>query len=254
MDNKELSDTDEIFTLSEAANYLKLAERTILRMVQRKEIPAFKIASQWRIRKLMLDEWLYTQTTIPSVQQADAADKTPVSRMVDPKYMIPDIQPGTKPEILDALTDPLSQDISRGELDSFRRELLHREEMASTALGHGFAVPHLRQPQNNPLNGPLVLIGRCPAGCDFVALDHNPVYLFFLVVSRSEYSHLNILSKIFGLMHLHGALELFMEDREKPDFEEILVRLEGRLYANTPELVFNTDSPRTSQNKKGGSL
>ena len=46
MDNKVLS--GNLMTLSEIANYLKVAEKTVLRMIQKDEIPCVKIASQWR--------------------------------------------------------------------------------------------------------------------------------------------------------------------------------------------------------------
>ncbi|HEB11433.1 MAG TPA: DNA-binding protein, partial [Spirochaetales bacterium] len=48
--------TLDIMTLSEVAQYLKLAEKTVLRMVHRGSIPAVKIASQWRFLRSVINE------------------------------------------------------------------------------------------------------------------------------------------------------------------------------------------------------
>ena len=51
----------EVLTLREVAEYLRMSRSTIYRLVQKGQIPAIKIASQWRFKKGVLDEWLETQ-------------------------------------------------------------------------------------------------------------------------------------------------------------------------------------------------
>lgn len=48
----------EILTLEEAAAYLKAGKRTIYRLAQRGEIPAFKLGGTWRFRRSELDRWI----------------------------------------------------------------------------------------------------------------------------------------------------------------------------------------------------
>ena len=48
---KKSSETTEILTLEEVANYLKVTTRTIYRMLDENQIPAFKIRGTWRFRK-----------------------------------------------------------------------------------------------------------------------------------------------------------------------------------------------------------
>ena len=48
----------EILTVKEVAEYLRMNQMTIYKMAQKGEIPAFKIASNWRFRKEEIDEWL----------------------------------------------------------------------------------------------------------------------------------------------------------------------------------------------------
>jgi excisionase family DNA binding protein len=49
---------DEIFTLDEVSAYLKAGKRTVYRLAQSGEIPAFKLGGTWRFRRSELDRWI----------------------------------------------------------------------------------------------------------------------------------------------------------------------------------------------------
>jgi len=53
---------DDVLTLKDVAEYLKVTERTIYRMVADRKIPAFKVGGSWRFRLAEIDEWIKTQT------------------------------------------------------------------------------------------------------------------------------------------------------------------------------------------------
>jgi excisionase family DNA binding protein len=55
---------DEILTLPEVAHLLKVAEKTVYTMVQRSEIPAFKVRGQWRFKRDDLHEWIEQQKLV----------------------------------------------------------------------------------------------------------------------------------------------------------------------------------------------
>ncbi len=48
---------NDIMTLEEVANYLKLKPQTIYTWAQEKKIPAAKIGKEWRFKKSIIDEW-----------------------------------------------------------------------------------------------------------------------------------------------------------------------------------------------------
>ena len=48
----------EILTLEEVAAYLKAGKRTVYRLAQKGEIPAFKLGGTWRFRRSELDRWI----------------------------------------------------------------------------------------------------------------------------------------------------------------------------------------------------
>ena len=49
---------EKLFTLYELAVYLRLNKFTVYRMVERKELPAIKVANQWRFKEKDIDRWL----------------------------------------------------------------------------------------------------------------------------------------------------------------------------------------------------
>ncbi|WP_413162350.1 methylation-associated defense system helix-turn-helix domain-containing protein MAD1 [Aeromonas salmonicida] len=53
---------DEILTIKQVAEYLKVTERTIYRHAAGKKIPAFKVGGTWRFRKSDIDAWILAQT------------------------------------------------------------------------------------------------------------------------------------------------------------------------------------------------
>ncbi len=52
---------DHVLTVKEVAVILKLADKTVYSMVQRAELPAFKVRGQWRVRKIDFDRWMAVQ-------------------------------------------------------------------------------------------------------------------------------------------------------------------------------------------------
>jgi excisionase family DNA binding protein len=53
--------SDEIFTLPDVAQLLKVAEKTVYTMAQKGELPAFKVRGQWRFKRADIDAWIEQQ-------------------------------------------------------------------------------------------------------------------------------------------------------------------------------------------------
>ncbi len=53
--------TDQIMTLKEVAEYLKLAEKTAYRLAAEGKLPGFKVGGSWRFRHSELEEWIKIQ-------------------------------------------------------------------------------------------------------------------------------------------------------------------------------------------------
>jgi PTS system nitrogen regulatory IIA component len=85
--------------------------------------------------------------------------------------------------------------LAESELDGVTRAILSREELGSTGIGQGVAVPHTRHPTVDRLIGTVALSRR---GVDFAALDGDPVDILFLLVSPPNQpgDHLRALENI----------------------------------------------------------
>ena len=85
--------------------------------------------------------------------------------------------------------------VSAADLEGVTRAILTREELGSTGIGQGVAVPHTRHPSVNRLVGTVALARH---GVDFLALDGEPVDIFFLLISPPNQpgDHLRALENI----------------------------------------------------------
>ncbi len=58
---------DDVLTIREVADYLKVNEKTVYSLAQKRRIPAFKVGGQWRFRRGDLDAWISAQTAASAV-------------------------------------------------------------------------------------------------------------------------------------------------------------------------------------------
>ena len=74
--------------------------------------------------------------------------------------------------------------------------LIKREQNGSTGFGKGVAVPHAKHPKIKKMAG---AVGRSAGGIDFAALDHQPVYTIFLLLSpeNQPQQHLQAMNIVF---------------------------------------------------------
>lgn len=95
----------------------------------------------------------------------------------DRKAIDLDLTGTTRDEILRELVALLDLDSDSAELV---RMLKRRENLGSTGIGRGIAIPHCR---SNLVERLRVAYGRRQAGIDFNAIDNQPVHDFFLIVA-----------------------------------------------------------------------
>ncbi len=85
--------------------------------------------------------------------------------------------------------------LAEADMEGVARAILGREELGSTGIGQGVAVPHTRHPTVDRLLG---TVARSRHGVDFAALDGEPVDIFFLLISPPNQpgDHLRALENI----------------------------------------------------------
>ena len=80
------------------------------------------------------------------------------------------------------------------------RALHEREQLHSTGIGDGIALPHARNALPGVVDQPLIVFGRHPQGIPFGAVDGKPARLFFLLLAPSVSQHLGMLARISRLL------------------------------------------------------
>ncbi len=78
--------------------------------------------------------------------------------------------------------------------------LIEREEMHSTGIGDGLALPHTRNTLGGLVMEPLIVFGRHSKGIDYGAIDSKPVHLFFLLLTTSITQHLHVLARMSRIL------------------------------------------------------
>ncbi len=232
MDNNIL--IDNIMTLSDVAEYLKLAEKTVLRMVHRGEIPCVKIASQWRFSRNIIDDWLLSRMQVlpkNDLSRIIEKDSTvlPLSRLMDPSYVLPAIRSGSKEDVLRQLVQPLVSAGIETDKEQLLGKLLARETMASTAIRNGVAIPHVRNPEELSNASPLIISGICREGTDFDSTDGKKTTLFFLVYTNSVVVHVRAIARISRMLASEQVKEELISADTSSDYIHIIMKYENLL-------------------------
>jgi mannitol/fructose-specific phosphotransferase system IIA component (Ntr-type) len=107
------------------------------------------------------------------------------------------------------------------DMESVIRLILGREELGSTGIGQGVAVPHTRHPTLQGLVGTVAISRR---GVDFAALDGEPVDIFFLLVSPHNQpgAHLRALENISRHLKDERFVSFLRQARTRESVVEIL--------------------------------
>jgi PTS system nitrogen regulatory IIA component len=131
-----------------------------------------------------------------------------------------ELEGGSKDEILKEMIGLLRLD-EKSEGMLFKM-LKRRENLGSTGIGRGIAIPHCRSLVVNKLR---VAFGRKKQGVDFRAIDEKPVHFFFLIVApplEVSNQYLPVLGKIAQFSKESDVPSRLMQIREPKEFLALL--------------------------------
>jgi PTS system fructose-specific IIA component/PTS system nitrogen regulatory IIA component len=123
-------------------------------------------------------------------------------------------------EVIDALVGAGA--VSPELRDEFVKAIIKREKRGSTGFGHGVAVPHVKHPAISKM---VVAIAVSPHGIEFNALDKQPVYSMFLLLSPEDKpeDHLDAMEAIFGNLS-HETFRRFLRQAETVEHVRTLLQ------------------------------
>ena len=102
------------------------------------------------------------------------------------------------------------------ERQTLLRALHEREQLHSTGIGDGIALPHARNALVGLVDHPLIVFGRHAQGIPYNAIDAVPARLFFLLIAPTVTEHLAILARLSRLLR-EPKLRKNLLSAEKPE-------------------------------------
>lgn len=141
-----------------------------------------------------------------------------ISEYLKPKAIIMDIKARDKLAAIKELVDYMVEHKLVKDGNEFLQALAKRENLESTGIGDGIAIPHAR---TNAVKDLVLAFARSPGGVDFSAIDGKPSHIIFLIASpddkKSEY--IMTLARLSRLLRKHEVREKL---RNAGDPDEIL--------------------------------
>ncbi|MDR2210595.1 MAG: PTS sugar transporter subunit IIA [Spirochaetaceae bacterium] len=215
---------DDILTIEEVARYLRVSERTVYDWAQKGEIPSGKIGTVWRFKKTEIEKWVNNRLAAQNLEpQFDAIQ---VESIVSPDRVV-FLNYASKRDALMALAENLANAPQVKNREELTLEIIKREDLMSTAIGRGIAIPHVRLGSVTDL---VVSVGISRVDIvDFQALDDEPVRLL-LMIAASYNQHAYYLQ----------TLSFFSARLKKANLRSALLRAESvqEVYA----LLIETNS------------
>ena len=119
--------------------------------------------------------------------------------------------------------------IPESEYEGIVKAIMRREDLGSTGIGRGIAVPHTKHPSVDRLVGTVAI---SPEGIDFCSLDCEKVTLFFLLISPPDCpgEHLRALEHITRQLKDEAFCKYLKQSRTKEDILQLLEEADNNVY------------------------
>jgi PTS system fructose-specific IIA component/PTS system nitrogen regulatory IIA component len=142
---------------------------------------------------------------------------------VVPEAIIADLDVETKEQAIRALVGSMKNAgcVQQDDQDGIVTAILKREELGSTGIGNGVAVPHTKHPSVDRLVATIALSKK---GVDFASLDGEAVYVLFLLISPPDQpgDHLRCLENISRHLRNQNFCNFMRQVRSKEEVLELL--------------------------------
>ncbi len=117
--------------------------------------------------------------------------------------------------------------VDQAACDEIVAALVKREKNGSTGFGKGVAVPHVKHAAINKMVG---AVGRSADGIDFAALDSQPVYSIFLLLSpeNQPQQHLQAMNIVFSNLQKDMFRRFLRQSDSKQKIVDLLEEADGK--------------------------
>lgn len=222
-------------SIRDLTRILNVAEGTVSRWIKQRGLPAQQVGGQYRVHRAELLEWATANGLPVSLElfdrlEADAEAVPSLAEALEVGGILYDLEGTNKDRALRALVQilPMPDGMDR---ESLLRLFLAREASASTAIGDGIAIPHVRNPIVLHVSRPMVTLAFLSQPVDFGALDGEPVHVLFSIISPTNRSHLQLLARLSFALHDGQLRRTVIRHAPREAILQEVRRVEARLGA-----------------------
>jgi len=225
-------------SLEDFAKYVGMDAREVRRLADRGELPTHKVGGQWRFNRARVTEWLqqemhtFDEKRLVSLERAMGASSSDalVTDIIGLDGIELAMAASTKASVLRELVNLADRTGLLYDAEGLLEAVLEREEMCSTALNHGIAIPHPRQPMPYVSAEPLICVARVQGGIWFGSPYREKTRLFFLICSHKDRHHLRVLARLMRLLD-GDMVERIMETDDREELLQMLIAKENEVIA-----------------------
>ncbi|MBW2108532.1 MAG: PTS sugar transporter subunit IIA [Deltaproteobacteria bacterium] len=215
-------------TIDQVSKWLNLPVNTLQRWVRQGKIPVYKSDNGYVFLERELKDWADSRGIFltPKQEARDKADRLRDFRLTDAMKKggtIHEVKGEGVSGVLKAVVQaaPLDRRIDR---DVLFRRLIEREELSSTGIGEGIAIPHPRFPLADGPEEPSITTAFLDSLVDYGSIDGVPVFVLFLMLSPSPKVHLTLLGKLSHLLKDASFKRLL---KQRPVEQDLLAAVEA---------------------------
>ena len=186
--------------VKDVAGIFNISENTVYQWIKGRKLPVYRINEQCRFNRAELLEWAaVNRLKIAPGKMLDQCKEDGETPRLDHALLEGGVHynvVGTdKASVLREVVNlmRLPEEADRSLLHDV---LLAREDLGSTGVGNGIAIPHVRNPIVLYISRPMLTLCFLEQEIDFGALDGQPVSILFTLISHTIRSHLHLLSKL----------------------------------------------------------
>jgi PTS system nitrogen regulatory IIA component len=200
----------ETMDLEQLATYLHRDVREVSKMASRGHLPGQKVGGQWRFASAEINYWIETQLHGYSEEQLTALEtgaaqgklenKPLVTALLSESTMAVPLAAGTKASVLRELVRLAELSWHVYDAEALLAAIRLREDMDSTALAGGVAIPHPRRPLPTLLGDSVIAYGRTAAPVPFGSPDGGLSDIFFLICCKNHRTHLQVLARLARML------------------------------------------------------
>lgn len=146
-----------------------------------------------------------------------------ITELMEKHLVIPELHAKTKKEVLRELVDCITKRELEIDGEDLLRVLLEREELGTTGIGDGIAIPHGKVKKITKL---MVSFGRSQGGVDFQSMDGKPTHIIFLLIApeNSAGIHLKALARLSRLLKDSRFRKNIMEADSSQEIYDLIVQ------------------------------